>query len=104
MRFDIKDSFFSGKPLGGAYPVTVRVVYFDQGTGKWSLQYDAVKDAKKTAFTVTKTNSGTWKERVVTLNNAQFGNGCPGGGDLMLVNEDAEDDIFHMIELTRAPR
>ena len=37
----------------------------------------------------------------VTLNDAYFGNSCPRGADLMLVNTDTEDDIFHMIELTR---
>ena len=99
--FDIKDSFFSGKPLNGDYPVTVRIVYYDQGAGQWALQYDAVADPKQTAFSVTKTNSGTWKEKTITLADASFGNRGPRGADLMLVNTDAEDDIFHLIELTR---
>jgi hypothetical protein len=100
--FDIKDSFFSGQPLGGKYPVTVRVVYYDRGTGRWALEYDAVGNPRKTAYIVTKTDSGTWKERTVTLSDAYFGNRGPRGADLMLVNMDAEDDIFHMVEVTRA--
>jgi hypothetical protein len=101
MSFDIKDSFFNGKPLNGEYPVTVRVVYYDKGTGKWAMQYDAVGDPRKTAYVVAKTDTGTWKERTVTLNDAHFGNRGLHGADLMLVNMDAEDDIFHMVELTK---
>ncbi|MCX7012843.1 MAG: beta-galactosidase [Candidatus Sumerlaeota bacterium] len=104
MYFDIKDSFFSGKPLNGAYPMTVRVVYYDKGTGQCSLQYDATDNPKKTAYIVTKTNSGTWKEKIVTLTDANFGNRGPRGADLTLANADAEDDIFHMVEVTRGKR
>ena len=86
MYFDIKDSFFNGKPLDGEYPVTVRVVYFDIGSGKWAMQYAAVGEPNKTAYVVTRTNTGTWKERTVTLHDARFGNRGPHGADLMLVN------------------
>ena len=103
MRFDIKDSFFSGKPLDGAYPVTVRVVYYDEGTGQWALQYDAVGNPKKIACTEKKTDTKTWKEKIVTLRDGYFGNRCEGA-DLMLVNPDTEDTIFHIVELTREPR
>ena len=104
MYFDIQDSFFSGEPLNGAYPMTVRVVYYDKGTGQWSLQYDAVDKPEKAAYVVTKTDSGTWKEKIVTLTDAHFGNRGPHGADLTLVNVDAEDDIFHMVEVTRDAR
>jgi hypothetical protein len=104
MYFDVKDSFFAGKPLAGAYPVTVRVVYYDQGSGTWALQYDAVGNPRKTAYVVTKTGSGKWKERTVTLRDAYFGNRGAHGADLTLVNMDAEDDIFHMIEVTKETR
>jgi len=101
MYFDIYDKFFSNASLNGAYPVAVRVVYYDNGTGKWALKYDAVGNSQKAAFIVTKSNSGTWKERTETLTDAYFGNRCPNDSDLMLVSVDTEDDIFHMIELTR---
>ena len=104
MYFDIKDSFFAGRPLNGAYPVSVRVVYYDKGTGRWALEYDAVGDSRKTACVVTKTDSGTWKERTVNLTDGYFGNRGPRGADLMLVNLGAEDDIFHMIEVSRGAR
>jgi hypothetical protein len=101
MYFDIDDKFFANTPLNGAYPVTVRVVYYDKGTGKWALKYDAVGNSRKTAYTVIKTNSGTWKEKTVILKDAYFGNRGPNSSDLMLASVDNNDDIFHMIELTR---
>jgi hypothetical protein len=101
MYFKIKGSFFSEKPLNGAYPVTVRVVYSDKGGGRWSLRYDAVDDPGKTALSVTNTNSGAWKEKVVTLTDAYFGKRGSHGADLVLVNTGAEDCIFHIVELTR---
>lgn len=102
MYFDIDDRFFFNKPLNGAYPISIRVVYLDQGTGTWALRYDAIDDAQKTAFTVTKTNSGRWKEQTITLSDGYFGNRAPNSSDLVLDSVDSEDDTFHMIELTRA--
>ncbi len=64
-------------------------------------QYDAVGNPSKTAYLVTKTDRGTWKERKVTLNDAHFGNRGPQGADLMFINMDTEDDIFHVLELTK---
>jgi len=104
MYFDIKDSFFSNMPLNGACPVALSVIYYDQGIGKWALKYDAIGNPEKTSLIVTKTGSGIWKEVVVTLNDAYFGNRCPHQSDIMLVSVDSEDDIFHMIELERKPR
>jgi hypothetical protein len=102
MYFDIDDRFFFERPLDGGYPVTIRVVYLDQGTGQWALKYDAQGDSQKTALAVTKTDSGRWKEQTVTVNDAYFGNRGPSKADLMLVNLDGEDDTFHMIEVVRA--
>ena len=101
MYFDIDDRFFFGQPLNGAYPVTVRVVYLDSGTDSWSLHYDAIDHPERTAVTITKTNSGLWREVTLVLDDAYFGNRAPRQSDLVLVNPDTGDDTFHMIELTR---
>ncbi|MBN1674929.1 MAG: beta-galactosidase [Kiritimatiellae bacterium] len=101
MCFRLADGFFGGEPLASRQPVRVRVVYFDKGTGSWALKYDGVDDPAKTACTVTKRDTGRWKEITVTLSDGHFGRRCPNGTDLMLVNTDAEDDIFHIVELTR---
>ncbi|MBN1672124.1 MAG: beta-galactosidase [Kiritimatiellae bacterium] len=101
LYFDIDDGFFFDKPLNGAYPVNVRVVYFDKGTGSWELRYDAVDAPQKTAQRVTKADTGRWLETTVRIADGAFGNRGPRQSDLLLVNTDAEDDIFHMVELTR---
>ena len=57
MYFDIDDGFFFGPPLNGQYPVTVRVVYLDVGTGRWALTYDA--QIWKDSLVLVKPESGT---------------------------------------------
>ena len=99
--FNIDDGFFFNKALNAEYAVTVKVVFFDQGTGSWELKYDAQANSQKTALKITKTNTGKWKTVTVNLTDAYFGNRCPNATDLMLVNSDTENDIFHMVELTR---
>ena len=56
----------------------------------------------KIAITVTKTNSGRWVEKSVSIPDASFANQGPKSSDFSLVNEDEEDDIFHMIEITKS--
>ncbi|MCL5744615.1 MAG: beta-galactosidase [Acidobacteria bacterium] len=101
MYFDIVDRFFGGKPLNGAHPVRVRVVYFDAGQGSWELRYDAAGKPEKTALAVQNKNTGRWQEAGVTLSDAFFGNRCPRGSDLTLVNTSKENTLFHMIEVVR---
>jgi hypothetical protein len=96
MYFDIADRFFRD----GVTPVKVRVVYFDQGTGGWSLQYDT-DSGPKAALSVTKTDTGRWKEAVVEIKDGRFANRCPHNTDLMLVGDGKEDTVFHLIELIR---
>jgi len=99
MYFDLDDKFYSGNP---PYRCTLRVVYYDQGASRWALQYDATGHPQQTAVTVTKTNSGTWKEVTVDVADGNFKNRCLHDTDIMLTNLDDEDDVFHMIELNRA--
>jgi hypothetical protein len=101
MYFDIDDRFFFDQPLAGTYPVTLRVVYLDKGRGTWSALYDAVADPDKTAFEVTNTDTGRWKEQVVTLDDGNFGNRADNDSDLVLAHVSGDDTTFHMIELTR---
>jgi hypothetical protein len=100
MYFKLADGFFDA-PLRGRYEVDVRVVYFDQGRGRWALRYDAVNDPQKTAVEVTKRDTGRWQEVRVTIRDGAFEQRGTRGSDLVLVNLDAEDDTFHLIELTR---
>jgi len=100
MYFDLDDGFFNTRPAGG-HTINLRVVYFDQGTGQWALKYDAVDDPQKIACTVTKTGTGRWREKTLTLTDANLGNRCPYNTDFMLLSVDGKDDLFHMIEVTR---
>jgi hypothetical protein len=102
MYFDIDDRFFFEQPLEAAYPITIRVVYLDEGVGRWALQYDARDDRRKTALVVDKLNSGRWKEAAITIDDGYFGGRGERTSDLSLVSMDGEDDTFHMIEITRA--
>ena len=81
--------------------VTVRVVYYDEGEGSWALVYHASGDTEKTAYTLTKTNTAQWKEKVITISDGMFTNGLDKNADLMLVNTDSNDDIFHMVEINK---
>jgi len=97
MYFDINDNLL---PSAGQR-VRLSVDYLDRGTGQFALQYDAVGNNQKTAFTVTKTSSNTWKTASAIVMDWAFRNQGPSGSDLTLVNLDADDDIFHKLEVTK---
>jgi len=97
MFFNVNESLL---PSPGQ-PVELSVTYLNRGTGQFALQYDAVGNSQKTAFTVTKTNQGDWVTKSVVVTDWAFKNRGPSAADLMLVNVDAEDDIFHGIELIK---
>ena len=104
MYFDIDDKLFNedGTPLNGKQSVMIRVVYFDKGRGSWELRYDSVKDgADKIAATVKKTDSGLWKEIMINVNDACFGNHCPHGTDFYLHHSDQENDLFSFVEVSK---
>jgi hypothetical protein len=98
MAFDLDDKFF---PHGAHAPITLKLIYLDQGTGKFSVRYDSSADPDKTAVTITKTNSGKWVNKSITISDGKFANQGPLSSDFSLVNEDEEDDVFHMIEIMK---
>jgi subtilisin-like proprotein convertase family protein len=97
MDFDINDNLL---PSAGQR-VRLSVDYLDRGTGQFALQYDAVGNNQKNAFTVTKTGSNTWKTASAIVTDWAFRNGSLNGADLTLVNLDSDDDIFHKLEVTK---
>ena len=101
MFFKIDDNLFSGKPLKAAFPVEVRIVWFDKGNATWSLLYDAVDDKEKHALLVKKKNTGKWKESTVLLKDACFAHRCEHKTDIILENIGNEDTLFHMIEVIK---
>jgi hypothetical protein len=97
MRFQINDTF--AQSLGGK--ATIRVVYLDQGNGKWELRYDSTSNAQKSAIVIQKGNTNLWKEVLIDLTDVAFTNRQEGGTDLSLHNMGDDDDTFHMIEVGR---
>ncbi|MEI7851531.1 MAG: putative Ig domain-containing protein [Kiritimatiellales bacterium] len=97
MYFDVNDRL---TPAPGQ-SIKLSVVYLDAGTGQFGLLYDAVGNSQKSAFTVTKANSNTWKTNTVTVTDWVFGNNGPNGSDLALTSVDANDDTFSRIELVK---
>lgn len=96
--FDLQDDFFSGS---GNKTATFHIVYYDSGTGKWALFYDAGSNLQKRAFTMTKKGTNKWKDTTVTVTDAYFGNRQPRGADFALMNMDSDDDIFTLVEVLR---
>jgi len=97
MYFKLHEDF-----SGDAKPkvMTVTVVWYDGEEGStWRLDYDAGAPTMKTAMTVTGKGDKKWHHEVVTLKDAVFRQGGTKGSDLALVNTDAKDDIFSLIEV-----
>ena len=99
MYFDLDDNFFS---IDSKTNITLKIIYLDNGTGKFSVRYDSSSDHDKTAVTITKANSGRWVSKSITIADGAFANKGPRNSDFSLVNEDNEDDVFHMIEIMKS--
>lgn len=79
----------------------VNIIYYDDGTGQWEVRYDAQDDENKLALKVTNTNTGRWKTLSLTLEDAKFFNRGPLNSDISIINSDATDNIFHMVEIIK---
>jgi hypothetical protein len=82
--------------------MSVTVVWYDGAEGStWKLDYDAGSSTMKTALSVTGKGDKQWHHEAVTLPDAVFRHGGTKGADLALVNTDAKDDIFSLVEVHR---
>jgi hypothetical protein len=88
------DMYFSIDPSVAAtssYDATIKVSYYDSGTGTVALQYDnGIKDPYHTAGTITLTGSDTWKTASLPISGAYFGGLENAGADFRL---DAQQPI-----------
>jgi hypothetical protein len=98
MYFDLDDNFLSTKAKG---LITLKIIYLDKGSGNFSVRYDSSSDPDKTAVTITKANSGRWVSKSITISDGAFANKGPRNSDFSLMNEDNDDDVFHMIEIMK---
>lgn len=82
--------------------MTLHVVWYDQEKGStWQLVYDAGGSTMRTALQVTGTGDKQWHDETITVKDAVFQGGGTKGSDIALVNTDAMDDIFSLIEVHR---
>ena len=70
----------------------MKIIYLDNGIGKFSVRYDSSSNPDKTAVTITKTNSGNWVTKSIAIADGAFDNKGPKNSDFSLVNEDNEDE------------
>ena len=100
MYFDLNDDFIPQS--GKTNKIEIKIIYLDEGTGTFSFRYDAQNNPDKLAEVIKKTNSKRWVERIITIKDGLFTNKGPKNSDFSLVNEDTENDMFHLIEVKKA--
>jgi len=99
LYFKLHDGFSQGT---APKVMTMTVVWYDAKAGStWKLDYDAGKPSMKTALTVTGKGDKQWHHETVTVTDAVLRQGGAKGSDFALVNTDAADDIFSLIEVQR---
>jgi hypothetical protein len=99
MYFKLHDGFSKdNKPK----QMTLHVVWYDSQAGStWKLVYDAGTPDMKTALSITGKGDKQWHDETVTLNDAVLHHGGTKGSDIALINTDAKDDVFSLIEVHR---
>jgi len=97
MYFDLDDEFHSPDSK-----ILVRIVWLNEGTAEWELQYDSKRKPGKTAFTIKNNNSGEWQEKIVELTDAALMNRGEKGADFVIRNKSEEEAVFHLIEVVKS--
>ncbi len=99
MSFDLDDNFLLNSPANKS--IEVKIIYLDSGTGQFSFRYNSSTDKDKISQIFTKMDTKRWVEKIVKIDDGEFLNKGINNSDFSLVNEDGEDDIFHLIEIKR---
>jgi hypothetical protein len=99
MSFDLHDDFFLNSPSNKS--IEVKIIYLDEGTGKFSFRYNSTTEKDKIESIFTKTDTKRWVEKIIKIDDGEFLNKGVNNSDFSLVNEDNEDDIFHLIEIKK---
>lgn len=99
MSFDLDDNFFVNTPTNKS--IEVKIIYLDEGRGQFSFRYNSTTNTDKVALIFTKTDTKRWVEATLKIEDGEFLNKGINNSDFSVVNEDTEDDIFHLIEIKR---
>lgn len=98
MFFALDKNFFTSN--SSAQKVAVRIIYLDQGTGSWSLNYFDGKN-KKEAYKITCANTGKWITKTVVLDDAYFSQKLEHATDVSIKYISGDNSIFNSIEILR---
>ena len=104
MYFRLNTSLWGNLPLESPRLLTLRIAYWDEGFGTWSVNYDGTDGPDTGAcnqhcFLVTKTDTRRWKEATWEISDGWFEGRGPRQADIWLTNTDLEDDTFCLIEI-----
>ena len=104
MYFRLNTSLWGNLPLESPRLLTLRIAYWDEGFGTWSVNYDGTDGPDTGAcnqhcFLVTKTDTRSWKEATWEISDGWFEGRGPRQADIWLTNTDLEDDTFCLIEI-----
>lgn len=104
MYFRLNSSLWGNLPLETPRVLTLRVAYWDEGIGSWSLSYDGTDgpdngSCARHCFQVRKTDTKSWKEAAWELADGWFEGRGLHQADIWLTNTDEEDDTFGLIEI-----
>ena len=97
MYFDVDNAYL----FGGSNPISMTVTYFDRGVDTWTLEYDSADGITKSAGTITKTDSNTWKKQTFSIGDARFEGRQSGGNDFRINSNGDGDEIIHFVILKR---
>jgi hypothetical protein len=98
MFFDLNKRFFQGSSQ--AQKSAIRIIYLDQGTGSWSLNYFNGSN-KAEAYRVNCNNTGRWITKTIVLPNAYFTEKLEHGTDVSIKYLSGDNTIFNSIEILR---
>ena len=82
-----------------SHKLLLRVIYLDEGTNSWTLEYDAAGGMKE-AIRIANTDSGEWREETVLVDDAAMQRRGPRASDLVLSSKEG-DGVFHLIEVEK---
>ena len=103
MAFDVDNAYLFDNPAAAPAPVTITVIYLDDGTDTWDLQYDAIGDPAKVAGVVQKTGTGRWLEATFALPDARFA-GQLAGYDFRIRARDSGNEFVSFVEVVKGGR
>jgi len=98
MYFDVNDAWAF---QGNRPEVWVTLEYYDSGTENITLQYEAAGGTTyKSAGSVARTNTNTWKTHLWYITDAYFGNGQTNNADFRISGGATENFYFDKVTVT----